>query len=208
MRIFRATKDDQLRYAEAIPKLERSRQWAVRQLNAAMQGSHPQRRQKKVHHAVSSSDSSASFGIDDVQEFLAFQDERIREERERRLEAQLALKKKVEDEKAEEERLKRKEIEEEGIKIWLAQQQLAIWKAETEQQTRSVLVQESLRKELERLKFPPDQIQKAVEHAAVEASSRPLHEAFSQQESIKHGRRWDSNKLQRRHSAGLRSLLR
>lgn len=161
-----------MKYAESISKLEQSRKWAARQYEEAVRCS----TSRRPHRGKRDDDESARINAYEVDEenmfeFLVFKEQRLAEEREAQLQMQLELKRLQEQKQAGIEAVKRKMIEEEAILMWKKTQEIERRKEEEERQKRNAFVGEKLRQELERLKIPEEQIEKAIYHAAMEESS-------------------------------------
>ena len=160
-----------MEYAESIPRLEQSRKWAAHQYEEAVRRSTSQRPHRNKRDD-DESERADFYEVDEENmfEFLTFKEQRLAEEREARLQMQLELKRLEEREKAGIEAVKRRLIEEEAILKWKEAQEVERRKEEEERLKRNMLVEEKLRQELERLKLPEEQIEKAI-HAATEESS-------------------------------------
>ena len=118
---------------------------------------------------------------EDWLEFVQYQKKLVAEKRERRFRAQRALREAEEKKEADEEEVKRKAIGDEAVNVWLAEQRLALLKEETERDRRNATIKEALRKELERLKVPPDRIDKAVAQAELDGSQTTTHQLLESQ---------------------------
>ncbi|KAI9885461.1 MAG: Factor arrest protein 11 [Watsoniomyces obsoletus] len=165
---------------KSIPKLERSRKWAQDQVENAMKRrlKPPTQGMKHVNWALPSDDHDKSNSDNDIdvsmpepdemQEFLAYQERRIEEERKRVFLAEIALQEKEERDKAAEEKARRKEIGDQVLKEWQERQAIERQRENEERLKRNAEYKEKLRKELEKMQLPKTQIEHAVEQAEEE----------------------------------------
>ncbi len=168
----------------------------------------PKRIKRQEDVTSNSSETSGEIDEDDIREFLEHMEKRDAAERDRQVQEALALREKEEKEKAEVERLKRKEIEDEAIKVWLAEQQLKVWDDKAQQQQKNSIVREMVRKELERLKLSPNQIEKAMAHTAMEDPAYLLNAAPKQDQSPANGISLGFSSTQKKNRSRLGSLRR
>ncbi len=110
---------------------------------------------------------------DEMLEFLAYQERRIEEERQRLVLAQIALQEKEERDKAAEEALKREKIAEEVVKEWQEREAAKRQREMEERQKRNQEFKEKLRKELDKMQLPKTQI----EHVLEQVEEEPLDPA-------------------------------
>lgn len=121
-------------------------------------------------------DQTLDSDAENLQEFLAFKERRLAEEIEAELQKELAWRQHQENEKAKEEALKQKALEEEAIRKWEIEQATTRLKEAQERQQRNTLIQQKVRQELERLKVPSGEIEKAIQHATQEEPPNMMHD--------------------------------
>lgn len=173
------TPKDRLKYSKEIPRLERYRKKAVRWRDSAKE--HNRTKREGTDNGSTTNSTDTMDDEEDWLEFVQYQKKLVAEKRERRFRAQRALREAEEKKEADEEEVKRKAIGDEAVNVWLAEQRLALLKEETERDRRNATIKEALRKELERLKVPPDRIDKAVAQAELDGSQTTTHQLLESQ---------------------------